>query len=436
MTRTTLSMGSELAKHALTASFKDGDRADMVKTMLSKQMATLSKELGELKGSVMKAGQMLSMYGEYFLPPEANQFLRELQNQTPALEWKAIEKALLTELGQKKLDTLEIEQDPIGTASLGQVHRARIKGTNNFITLKVQYPGVDKAVDSDLTALRRMLSLSRLIPKEMPTDQLFAEVRSMLLQEVNYTIESRLTKEFKSILNGDPRFVVPSVFDEYSTSRVLATSFEVGVPVLSDAVLNLPQERRNKLGEAITSLYLREVFELGLVQTDPHFGNYLVRIDPVGENDILVLLDFGATKRYPDSFIIPYRDMVRGSIRQDKALVVRTCQEMGFLAETDPPDLVDQFVNLCYEICEPFLLLGQPFANPRLMNKDGVYDWAASDLPSRLAKRGTQVAFAAKFRPPPPEVVFLDRKMTGLFIFLQKLQVRLNGRVMIEPYLS
>lgn len=428
-------MGAELAKHAVSTAFKDGDKAEQMKQMLTSQMATLSKELGELKGSVMKAGQMLSMYGEYFLPPEANKFLRELQNQSPALDWSAIEAVLLKELGKEKLEQLEIEHEPIGTASLGQVHRARIKGTNNFVSLKVQYPGVDKAVDSDLSALRKMLALSKLVPKEMPTDHLFAEVRSMLQQEVDYRIESQLTKEFAQILEGDPRFVVPKVFDEFSTQHILATSFEVGVPVLSEQVLNLSEERRNRLGRSITDLYLKEVFELGLVQTDPHFGNYLVRIDPVGDQDILILLDFGATRRYPDSFMIPYREMVRGSILQDRDRVIRACTQMGFLKETDPSDLVQHFVELCYEICEAFYLPGQPFSNPKLTDPSGAYDWAASDLPTRLAKKGTQVAFAAKFRPPPQEVVFLDRKMTGLFIFLQKLRVKFNARKMLEPYL-
>lgn len=436
LTKTTLSMGAELAIHAVSSTFKDkeGKTASM-KNMLSSQMATLSKELGELKGSVMKAGQMLSMYGEYFLPPEANQFLRELQSQSPALDWPVIEKSLIQELGQEKINTLEIETDPIGTASLGQVHRARIKGTNTFISLKVQYPGVAKAVDSDLSALKRMLSLSKLVPKDMATDALFAEVRSMLQQEVDYTIESKLTKQFRQIVSSDSRYGVPQVYDEYSTARVLATSFEVGVPVLSEDVLSLPQQRRNKLGIAITELYLREVFELGLVQTDPHFGNYLVRIDPIGENDTLILLDFGATKKYSDTFMIPYREMVRGSILQDRNRVINACQTMGFLAPDDSAELVSHFVELCYEICEPFFLVGQPWANTKLMDNEGNYDWALSDLPTRLAKKGTQVAFASKFRAPPQEVLFLDRKMTGLFIFLQKLKVKFNGRTLVAPYL-
>jgi hypothetical protein len=134
--------------------------------------------------------------------------------------------------------------------------------------------------------------------------------------------------------------------------------------------------------------------------------------------------------------MVPYREMVKGSILQNKNQVVRACQTMGFLKPEDTPDLVNRFLELCYEICEPFFEVGQPWANPNLTDENGDYDWAASDLPTRLAKKGTQVAFAAKFRTPPQEVVFLDRKMTGLFIFLQKLKVRFNGRTLIGPYLK
>src|SRR5690606_19398227 len=118
--------------------------------LLQNQAALLSNELGELKGSLMKAGQMLSMYGEHFLPPEANALLKSLQQDSRPLLWEAIEPHLKKYLPEEKLAELEIEKDALACASLGQVHRARIKATGEMICLKIQYPQVDKAIDSDL----------------------------------------------------------------------------------------------------------------------------------------------------------------------------------------------------------------------------------------------------------------------------------------------
>lgn len=436
MTKTTISMGAKIASHAVSGVFSELEKSERLKKLLSSQMEILGRELGELKGSLMKAGQMLSMYGEYFLPPEANEFLRKLQSQSPSLEWPTIEKVLIAELGTEKLALLDVEPEPIGSASLGQVHRAKIKSTGEYISLKVQYPGVEKAIDSDLAALRRLLSVSKLLPKHFATDAIFEEIRIMLKQEVDYDIEKNLTREFAEILKNDKRFKVPVVYDNFSTRHVLATSYEIGLPVLNEEVLKLPQERRNRIGQNVMELYFRELFELGLVQTDPHFGNYLVRIDSEGTNDVLVLLDFGATRRYDLKFLKPYREMNLASIQQDRERVITSCRDLGFLKADDPEEFLEKFVNICYEICEPFYSRGQKWCNEKLTDTEGNYNWAESDLPFRLTKVGTQVALASKFRPPPQEVIFLDRKLTGLFIFLQKLRCNFNPWVPLRKVLK
>ncbi len=249
LAKVTVSAGTRAASHALGNLFGDeGGKEDRLKEMLTAQMDLLSRELGKLKGSVMKVGQMLSMYGEHLLPPEANQLLKSLQNQSPPLAWEAIEKQLKRQLGAEKLALLDIEQEPHASASLGQVHRAVIRATGERIALKIQYPGVDQAIESDLAALRSLLTVSKLIPKGPKYDELFKEVRQMMHQEVDYSKELTATDEFRELFAEDGLVIVPRTYPEFSAKRVLATSFEEGVSMESAEVLALSQERRNAIG--------------------------------------------------------------------------------------------------------------------------------------------------------------------------------------------
>jgi predicted unusual protein kinase regulating ubiquinone biosynthesis (AarF/ABC1/UbiB family) len=417
LAKVSVSAGAKAASHALGGILgPEEEKGDRIKALLASQMDLLARELGQLKGSVMKVGQMLSMYGEHLLPPEANAVLKQLQNQSPPLEWEAIERVLLQELGFEKLAELEIEETSHASASLGQVHRATIRETGEKLALKIQYPGVDRAIDSDLSALRRILSVSRILPKVDRYDSLFQEVREMLKQEVDYTREAKFTNEFAARIQKDSRYRVARVFERYSTERVIATEFLEGVGVDSPEVAALSQQRRDALGKAFFELYLRELFDFRSMQTDPHFGNYRIQIDPQGEADRLVLLDFGAMREIPEGFVDSYRVMVRGALQESRVELEAGALALGFIQADDPQELKDAFAGLCF-------LFGEPFRDP-------AYDWNASDLPKRVIAAGSKLAFFPKFslRAPPREIVFLDRKLGGVFIFLSVLRVRTDLR--------
>ena len=426
LAKMSLNVGAKAAGHAiggmLSTDKSEGASEDRLKALLTSQIGILSKELGQLKGSVMKVGQMLSVYGEYFLPPEANALLKSLQNQSPPLQWREIKKVLLRELGAEKLALLEISHEPIAAASLGQVHRAVRKSDGQVIALKVQYPGVDQAIEGDLKVLKYVLSVSKLIPKGPQYDQIFDEVREMLHQEVDYAQELKLTEEFRKFLANDPRFVVPTPIAEFSSKRVLATTLEEGISVDSAEIQLLSQERRNLLSISVLELYLKELFEFGAMQTDPHFGNYRIRLGESGQPDLLVLFDFGAVRKFSPTFLTSYRDLVDGAVHHDKTLIDRAATAMGFIQPEDSAELRDAFASVCELICEPF----QP----------GIYSWGADDLPKRAARESSKLAFAFRLRPPPREIVFLDRKMGGVFIFLSFLKAKIEGRALIESYLE
>lgn len=432
----TLNTSAGLAAHSIGTLLSNSETKDAKwKDFLQNQAAGLSEELGKLKGSLMKAGQMLSMYGEHFLPPEANQFLKNLQSNSQAIKWEVIEKIIQERMSPEQLAQLEIDPEPIGTASLGQVHRAQVKATGEWIALKVQYPGVDKAIDSDLKALRQFLSLSKLLPKDVNLDPLFAEVRSMLSQEIDYDKEIAHTKSYAARLQGDERYVVPQIKDEFCAPKIIATSWEKGLSPDDPMVKQLSQQRRNQLGLNFLNLYFIELFQWGIVQTDPHLGNYKVRLNPEGK-DQLVLLDFGAVRDYPQEFLQPYYRMIKSLERNDLEGLRQAAMDLKFLYEADAPKLKQSFEDFCLMTMEPFLDPKDIRANKNFMADSGNYDFKNSDLPQRATKKGFEIMQNFKLRAPPSEILFLDRKTGGVFIFLRVLETNLRGRESLMQFLQ
>ncbi len=432
LAKMSVTAGTQAASHAIGGLFaSETEKNERFKALLKSQAGLLARELGQLKGSLMKAGQMLSVVGEHLLPPEVNEILKSLQSQSPPVDWPGIEKTLKRNLGEK-LARLQVDPEPVASASLGQVHRARTTGGAGApegveLALKVQYPGVDKAIEGDLKALRSILSISKIIPKGPRYDEMFREVRQMLHQEVDYSRELEFIETYRKNIGDDPRYVIPRTFPEFSTHRVLAMSYEQGVAIDSPEVAALPQERKNAIAESFFDLYLRELFHFGMVQTDAHLGNFRVRLGTGGAPDALVLLDFGAVRKVSKAFLDPYHVMLRGVFHRNGAQALEGATGAGFLKEDDEPELREAFLKL-------LLMIGEPVAPGT--GELGGYDWASSDLPPRLAKAGTEIAVLFRLRPPPREVVFLDRKLPGLFTFMTVLRARFDARRLLERYVQ
>lgn len=434
LAKLTVKAGASAAQHTLSHTFKNEALKEAGWARLLKDQASLlANELGELKGSFMKAGQMLSMYGEYFLPPEANQLLKSLQSDSVALDWKAIEPLLRERLGEK-FDELEIDPEALACASMGQVHRARIKLTGEEIVLKVQYPGVDKAIDSDLKALKTLLAATKILPRDFDLGPVFGEVKTMLHQEVDYLLEAKLTQDFHERLKDDPRYIVPRVFPNYSSDKVIALSYEEGARVEEPLVQNLSQNRRNRLAFNYLELYFKEIFDWAVVQTDPHSGNYKIRVQADGQ-DQLILFDFGATRSYPQSFIGPYRKMISALLNDDTLAFRKAALQIGFIQQEDPESLMKSLQDFCFETIEPFLAPEDPRHEGRVAS-DGIYDWKNTDLPQRVSQKGLNLIKNFKWRTPPPEIIFLDRKTGGVFIFLSLLKPKIKGRDLLLSYIQ
>jgi len=437
LTRMGVTAGARIAAHEFANLFRGrGARSASDRTFYAGQARHLAAELGRLKGSVMKVGQMLSLYGQYFLPPEAVEVLASLHDDTPPVDWMALEPVLRRSLG-RALGELDIDQAPLASASLGQVHRARRRSDGFELVLKVQYPGVADAIESDIRTLSRLIAVTRVAPRGLNLEPVYLEVKEMLHREVDYGAELEHTRRFAERLRGDPRYVVPRVLEEYCSDQVLALSYEPGLSARDAAVRALPQARRNALAEAALDLFLRELFDWGMVQTDPHFGNYKLRIAEKGDatlfprpeekrvaspfSDRIVLLDFGATRLFGRGFVENYREMLRGALARDRDVTLRGAAGIGVMPGDFPAPVREAFVELCELICEPFR---------------GPYDWAASDLPRRVGEKIARNAMTRYMRIPPREIVFLHRRLAGVFFLAAALGARGDARPLLERHLA
>ncbi len=403
------------------ANFSQLESDPALRDQLESQAKAISRELGLLKGSAMKVGQLLSVFGEHFLPPQVNSVLKLLQSNSPPLEWQILKPTVQSEL-REVFDELEIDVNSVAAASIGQVHRAKIKATGELIALKIQYPKVERAIENDLRTLKTMLMFAPVQIKGDRTSKLLTEIEEMLARETDYRHEADNYLRFKNELNSDPRFIVPRVHTRYSTSRILALDYMSGYRIDSGDVAELSQERRNRLGQALLDLYLRELFFLGRVQTDAHIGNYLVSIsaDPDSTPDKIILLDFGATRDFPDNFLQSYASLVRATLAEDRETVTKMGIDLGFLKPCDPGIVHDEFFQFCRLMVEPFHKVS------------ATYCWSENDLPKRLAAQLNRVIQAREFRPPPREALFLDRKSMGLFCLLSKLKATTTSRDLLE----
>ncbi len=437
MARVGVVAGSQVLGHEFGNLFRSkSGREARDRDFYTGQAQYLADELGKLKGSVMKVGQMLSLYGQYFMPPEAVAVLASLQDDTPPVDWSVVLPVVEQQLGPRRMSELEIDPNPLASASLGQVHVAYRKSDRRKMVLKIQYPGVGDAIDSDVRTLSRIMSVAKVMPKGISLAPIMEEVREMLHQEVDYGREMTLTQTFYNRLKDDPRYIVPEIIEDYCADLILAMSFEEGLHVKSADVQSFSQERRNRLSLNALELFFTEFFEWGLVQTDPHFGNYKVRIDPKGENDQLVLMDFGATRQFSRPFRMHYYNIVAGAFHDSEEQLLAGAEGIGLMRTHFSDNVQGAFVDVCRLIIEPFCEVTEARPPREWLTENGEYKWGQTDLPTRVAAAVSKAAMSRYFRVPPREIVFLHRRLVGVFVLLAVLDANIIGRNLLKPIIE
>lgn len=390
-----------------------GDSAD------ARNAKALKAALGGLKGPLMKAAQMFATVPD-LLPPEFAAELAELQTNAPAMGWPFVRRRMAAELGpdwQGKFQTFEHEA--AAAASLGQVHRA-VAPDGRAIAVKLQYPDMQSAVESDLGQLRSLFALFKRLDGSIDPTQMIVEIGDRLREELDYGREARLMALYGGFFAGRADIRVPEPLPSLSTGRLLSMTWMEGQGLL--AFKDAPQETRDRIAALLFEAWWSPMTKLGIIHGDPHLGNYTF-----GGEDAqhLNLLDFGCIRIFPPRFVAGVVRLYRALSNDDRAEQFEAYRSWGFANLND--DLVETLNVWARFIYGPLL-------------DDRVRSVADDVPPGEYGRREAfRVRQALKEKGPitiPREFVFMDRAAIGLGAAFLHLGARHNWKALFEASLE
>src|SRR6185437_6974672 len=325
----------EGAKRALGNTRTEDEQRAVRERMLAEAKKTaeaMLRTLGEMKGLPLKFGQMAS-YIDGLAPPgyeeRFQQALKKLLDKAPPLSAEAAVEQVTAELGAPPEEVFAVwEREPFAAASIGQVHRARTKDGHD-VAVKVQYPGIDKAIENDLKSVGLLEQMVSPISRKLNARQTLDELRLVFMNELDYAREAEMADVFRRINRDDPRVYIPRVHHSLTTRRVLTLEL-VGGQGYAEFLETASQEEKNRAGITIWTFTFRSMLRYGMLYADPHPGNY--RFLPDGR---VAFLDFGCVKELPAELVAGMKRYMGAAIDGDWAEFDRALVEvLGY----DPDD--------------------------------------------------------------------------------------------------
>jgi predicted unusual protein kinase regulating ubiquinone biosynthesis (AarF/ABC1/UbiB family) len=352
--------------------------------------------------------QMLSMR-EDLLPGEAIDILRTTQASVPPMDYRLIAQQIRRELSKSPEQLFaRFDTEAFAAASLGQVHRARLK-SGEEVAVKIQYPGVDATVEQDLGNLKLLLRTLQtiagdLMRQKIDTRAIYAELEERLREELDYVNEARNIDKFRRLLAGDDHLLIPRVIKPLSTRRVLTMTYLDGYRLADIFGETAELELRTWVARKYYELVWRQILEFGVLHTDPQPGNYLVTWHPK-----LGVLDFGSVRYFSDTIRRASLQLAKAIIVHDDRSVAAALLKLGYIdREQDPAPMV----QIIYILFEPVIT-------------DRKYHPAEYDAVAKAAMVG-ELALAHKLYKSPRHSIFLLRALIGLDGIMKGLGVEMN----------
>ena len=291
-----------------------GQRPRMEDLLLTPANAMkVADKLARMRGAAMKVGQLMSMDAGDVLPPELAQILARLRADAHHMPWLQLKRVLTRAWGagwRSRFETFDV--DPIAAASIGQVHRARTKDGRD-LAIKVQYPGIRHSIDSDVDNVAALMRVAGTdVRGAWTSPPCWPRPSASCTRRPTTSARAAASSQFGALLADRPEFRVPELHPDLTTPDVLAMSYVEGRPV--DDLASASQAERNRVMTLLIDLLFRELFEFRLMQTDPNFANYRY-VPATGQ---VILLDFGATRAFPDDFADHYRRLMRAGLEGDR----------------------------------------------------------------------------------------------------------------------
>jgi predicted unusual protein kinase regulating ubiquinone biosynthesis (AarF/ABC1/UbiB family) len=375
----------------------DGKAAEVDEQQAVAAATELAETMGEMKGLIMKFGQMAS-YLEGSMPPAAQRVLAQLQAQSTPLSFQAASAVIAEDLGAPPDELFDdFARQPFAAASLGQVHRAHFDG--DTVAVKVQYPDIAEVLRSDLRTVGAFTRMGTLL-SAVDGGGLVRELQERMTEECNYLAEADNQQLFRRLLRDVDGAMVPEVYRSRSATRVLTSSLSEALS-FDTFCAQAPQHEKVAAAAIIFDVCFRSIFGHCLFNADPHPGNYL--FDRHGN---VVFLDFGCVKRFSAAHIERWKAVARSIFDGDRAAFRDANIAMGLVVETRNFDWDYQWEMMRY-IYRPFLEKDFTFTTEFVK---GTYDKLMFKNPNRFQQS------------LPPDALFQNRLQWGLFSVLSSMK--------------
>ena len=385
-----------------------------------------------LQGLFIKVGQLLSIMAN-FLPEEFTHELEGLQDQVPPRPYEEIAARVESELGSRdgqkprSVDAIfdEFKREPIASASLGQVHEARLK-SGERVVVKVQHNDIDRIVRLDLKTIRRIMMIVQWFVPVQGLDAYYHQIRELLHEELDFAREADNIERIAQHFAKDSQIVFPTPVRALSTSRVLTTHFLDGKKITDIAAIDAMGIDKKDLAKRLVRAYCQMIFVDGVYHADPHPGNIMVAKDGA-----LILLDFGAVAELSPQMREGIPEFLEGVLRRDTDRLIKAMRKMGFLSRTTDEEMVEK-------IFEYFHRRFQEEVKLESFNLKDIKIDPQKGLENLLDMRKMNIGLkelSGTFHIPK-DWVLLERTILLLYGCCSLLDPELNPVAIIQPYLQ
>ncbi|EHH69254.1 ABC1 kinase family protein [Gluconobacter morbifer] len=414
----------ELRRMARTSGAVGGIAARMAgsrfgfKTDKNVHAEDLKSALGNLKGPLMKAAQLLSTIPGA-LPDEYAEELAHLQSNAPPMGWNFVRRRMTAELGGGwEKNFRSFSHEAVAAASLGQVHRARLIDGRE-VACKLQYPDMQAAVDSDLRQFRAALGVYKRFETTIRQEEVYTELADRLREELDYRREASHLRLYRDMLSATPEVTVPAPVEALSTGRLLTMDWVTGRGMKSVLQENLPLEERNAMAMALFKAWYTPVYRYGVIHGDPHMGNFTVR-DDYGLN----LFDFGAVRVFSPRFVEGVVDLFAALRDNNEEQAFHAYSKWGFKnLSRETAQVLNEWARFFY----------RPLMTDRVCAMQESNDPAEARQVLERVYEGLKRTGGVQL---PREFVLMDRSAIGLGSAFLRLGARLNWHQMFQELIE
>ncbi len=383
-----------VARWASTYLGRPRGRRERQERVMLRTAEDVTRTLGEMKGAAMKVGQVLSLMTGV-VPPEMADGLAALHANAPPMAYPLVERVFLEEYGRRPQDLFRrFEREPFAAASIGQVHRAELRGGGQ-VAVKVQYPGVGEAIGADLANIGVFLGMAGMVSKGLDVGPIIDDLKAGILAELDYRREAGWQQRFAEIYAGHAFVRVPRVYGELSTGRVLVQEYLEGRPFSTARTLG--QRERDRIAEILFRFAFGNFYRHQLFNGDPHPGNYLLL-----EDGRVGFLDYGCVAEFPAEAVASFRVLLRALMTGDIEGWRAATEKVGILRENAPYSTAELYEHLHW------------FWKPVLAERVAFTPELAAEMVRRNTQATGEGGAINRHLNIPPGMVFLSRINLGL----------------------